>query len=107
MKSFSTVRDTSRGTHSYMEKRRGRRGIEVTRRRRGGTKRGERKLASNHFPVCSPPSRSLRSVHRVSERRDERGKRQRWPGEEIEATWWRKRRDKGGESNQVSNLTPK
>ena len=35
MKSFSTVRDTQRGTQSYMEKRRGRREIEATRRRRG------------------------------------------------------------------------
>ena len=33
-----------------MEKRRGRRDIEVTRRRRGGIKRGKGKLASNHFP---------------------------------------------------------
>ena len=33
MKSFSTVRDTQRGLHSYMEKRRGRREIEVTRMR--------------------------------------------------------------------------
>ena len=41
MKSFSTVRDTWRGTQSYMEKRRGRREIKVTRRRRGGIK-GER-----------------------------------------------------------------
>ena len=39
MKIFSTVRDTQRGTQSYMEKRRGRREIEVT-RRRGGIKRG-------------------------------------------------------------------
>ena len=38
MKSFSTVRDTRRGAQSYMEKRRGRREIEVTRRRRGGIK---------------------------------------------------------------------
>ena len=35
MKSVSTVRDTQRGSQSYMEKRRGRREIEVTRRRRG------------------------------------------------------------------------
>ena len=41
MKSFSTVRDIWRGTPSYMEKRRGRRELEVTRRRRGGIK-GER-----------------------------------------------------------------
>ena len=31
MKSFSTVRDTQRGSQSYMEKRRGRRQIEVIR----------------------------------------------------------------------------
>ena len=41
MKSFSTVRDTWRGKQSYMEKRRGRREIEVTRRRREGIKKGE------------------------------------------------------------------
>ena len=39
MKNFSTVRDTWRGSQSYMEKRRGSREIEVTRRRRGGIKR--------------------------------------------------------------------
>ena len=33
MKSFSTERDTQRGSPSYMEKRRGRREIEVTRMR--------------------------------------------------------------------------
>ena len=33
MKSFSTVRDTQRGSHTYMEKRRARREIEVTRMR--------------------------------------------------------------------------
>ena len=54
MKSFSTVRDTRRGSQSYTEKRRGRREIEVTRRRRGGIKRGESKLASNHFLMCTP-----------------------------------------------------
>ena len=80
MKSFSTVRDTQRGSQSYMEKRKGRRVIEVTRRRRGGIKKGESKLASNHFPVCSPQSGSLRDVHGVTQRREEGGNRQRWPG---------------------------
>jgi len=64
MKSFSTVRGTSRGSQSYMEKRRGRR---VTRRRRGGIKRGESNLASNHFPMCSPQSGPLRDVHGVTQ----------------------------------------
>src|SRR5574341_2550443 len=72
---FSTVRDTQRGTQSYMEKRRGRREIEVTRRRRGGIKKGERKLVSNHFPMCSPQSGSLRDVHGVTQRREEGGGR--------------------------------
>ena len=80
MKSFSTVRDTQRGTQSYMEKRRGRRELEVTRRRRGGIKRVESKLGSNHFPMCSPQSESLRDVHRGTQRREEGGRRQRWPG---------------------------
>ena len=43
MKSFSTVRDTQRGSQSYMEKRRGRREIEMTRKRRGESK-GERPI---------------------------------------------------------------
>ena len=66
MKSFSTVRDTQRGTQSYMENRRGRREIEVTRRRRGRIKRGESNLANNQFPMCSPQPGTLREVHRVT-----------------------------------------
>ena len=38
MKSSSTVRDTQKGSQSYMEKTRGRREREVTRRRRGESK---------------------------------------------------------------------
>ena len=74
MKSFSTVRDTQRGSQCYMEKRRGRTEIEVTRRRRGGIKQGESQLASNHFPVCSPQSGSLRDVQSYTEKR--RGRKQ-------------------------------
>ena len=65
-KRFSTVKDTQRGSQSYMEKRRGRREIEVTRRRRGGIKREESNLASNQFPMCSPQSGTPREVHRVT-----------------------------------------
>ena len=39
-KRFSTVRNIQRGIQSYMEKRTGRTEIEVTRKRRGGIKRG-------------------------------------------------------------------
>ena len=54
VKRFSPVRDTQRGLQNYMEKRRGRREIEVTKRRRVGVKRGETNLAGNQFPKCSP-----------------------------------------------------
>ena len=54
--------------------------MQVTRRRRGGIKRGKSKLASNPFPMCSPQSGPLRDVHRVTQRREEGGRRQRWPG---------------------------
>ena len=37
VKRFSTVRDTERGSQSYMKKRRGRREIEMSRRRKRGT----------------------------------------------------------------------
>ena len=47
VKRFCTVRGTQRGSQSYIEKRRGRKEIEVTRRRGGGIKRGETNLASN------------------------------------------------------------
>ena len=65
VKRFSTVRDTQRGSQSYMEKRRGRREIEVTRMRRQGVKKGENNLASNQFPKCSSPPRTPREIHRI------------------------------------------
>ena len=66
MKRFSTVRNTQRDSKSYMEKRRGRREIEVARRRRGGIKRGESNLGINQIAMCSPQSETLREVHVVT-----------------------------------------
>ena len=77
MKSFSTVRDTQRDSQSNMEKRRGRKEIEVTRMTCGGIKRGGSKLASNHFLMCAPQSEPLRDVHGVIQRREDGGRRQR------------------------------
>ena len=65
VKRFSTVRDTQRGSLSYMEKRRRKREIEVIRRRRVGVKRGETSLASNWFPNSSPHPGTPREIHRV------------------------------------------
>ena len=41
----------------------------MTRKRIRGIKRRESKLVSNHFPMCSPQSGSLRDVHGVTEKR--------------------------------------
>ena len=64
MKRVSTVRDTQRVSQSYIEKRRGMKEIEVTRRRRGGIKREETNL-----PIISSLSvlHSLEhtEIHRV------------------------------------------
>ena len=49
MKSLVTVSDTQRGSQSYVEKIKERREIEVTRRRRGGIKKGERNFSSIQF----------------------------------------------------------
>ena len=63
-----------------MEKRReeGDRGGQEEKR---GIKRGESKLASNNFLMCSPQSRPLRDVQGVTQRREVGGRGQRWPGE--------------------------
>ena len=53
-KRFSPVRDTQRGSQSYMKKRRGRREIEMSRRRKRGNLRRETDLRSCLFPECSP-----------------------------------------------------
>ena len=43
----------------------------MTRSRRRGIRRGESKLVSNDFLMCSPQSGSLRDVHGVTQRREE------------------------------------
>ena len=77
-----------------MEKRRGRREIEVTRRRRGAVKRGETNLAGNQFPKCSPQPETPKEIHKVEKRSGR---------QEIEVTWWTKGRVKRGDSNQASS----
>ena len=99
MKGFSTERDTWRGTQSYMEKKRGKREFEVTRRSRGGIKRGESKLARIHFPMCSPQSGPLRDVHSYTERR--RGSKETEVARRIKGELKRR------ETDLVSNHFPK
>ena len=76
-----------------MEKRRGRREIEVTRRRRGRVKKGESNLASNQFSMWSPQFGTPRVVHRVEKRRGRK---------EIEVTRRRREGIRRGESYLAS-----
>ena len=59
------VWNSQRGSQSNIEKGRGRKEIEVTKRRRGGLKRKETDLASNQFTECSPQPRTHKEIHRV------------------------------------------
>ena len=66
----------------------------MARRIKGGIKRRETDPASNQFPKCSPPSGTHKEIQSWVEKRKGR--------EEIEVTWWRKRRVQSGreESSQ-------
>ena len=99
VKRFSIVRDTQRGSQSYIEKRRGRKEIELTRKRGGEVKRRETNLASNQFPKCSPQPGTPRKIQCEVEKGKGR--------EESKVTWGRKGRVQRGESNQASDHTPK
>ena len=93
VKQFSTARDTQRGSQSYMEKR-GRREIEVTRKRRGGVKKGERNLASNQFPKCL---HSLEHPERFTELHREEKREERVRGDPNEMMLNQKRREQSSQ----------
>ena len=75
----------------------------MTKRRRGVIKRGESKLANNHFRMYSPQSGSLRDVHRVTQRKEQGGRKQRWL-EGLKGGI--KRRETDPASNQVPKYSP-
>ena len=62
---LSTAWNTQRGSQSYIEKRRQRKEIEVTRRRRGEVKKRETDLASNQFPKCFPQPKIPKEIHTI------------------------------------------
>ena len=75
VKRFSTVRDNQRGSQSYMKNKRGRKEIEVSRRRESGTQeerdRSTQLSVSKVFSVAQTPTK----IHRIGlERERERRK---------------------------------
>ena len=87
VKQLSMARNTQRDSQSFTEKRRRSSEIEITRRRKGGVKRGESNLASNQFLKCYPQPGTPRKIQSHVEKI--RGRK------EIEVTWRRKGRVKG------------
>ena len=66
VKRFSPVRDTQRGSQSYMKKRRGRREIEMSRRRKMGTQEERDRSTQFSVPRVFSIAQTPTEVHRVT-----------------------------------------
>ena len=69
VKRFSTMRDTQRGSQSYLKKTRGRKEIEMSRRRNRGTQ--EERDRSTQFSVAQTPT----EIHRIGLGREGGGRK--------------------------------
>ena len=75
VKRFSTVRDTQRGSQSYIKKRRGSREIEMSRRRKGGTQEERDRSMQFSVPKVFSVAQTPTKLHRIRLGREgERGK---------------------------------
>ena len=75
VKRFSTMRDTQRGSQSYMKKRRGRREIEMSRRRKGGTQEERNRSMQLSVPRVFSIAQTPTEVHRIGLRREGEGRK--------------------------------
>ena len=64
-KRFSPVRDTQRGSQSYMKKRRGRREIEMSRRRKWGTQEEKHRSTQLSVPRVFFVAQTPTKIHRI------------------------------------------
>ena len=65
MKRFSPVRDNQRGSQSYMKKRRGRREIEMSRRRKRGTQEERDRSRQFSVPKVFSVAQTPTEIHRT------------------------------------------
>ena len=70
-KRFSPVRDTQRGSQSYMKKRRGRREIEMSRRRKRGTQEERDRSIQVSVPRVFSAAYTPTKIHRSGLGREE------------------------------------
>ena len=65
MKRVSTVRDTQRDSQSYMKRRRGRREIEMSRRRKRGTQEERDRSKQLSVPRVVSVAQTPTEIHRI------------------------------------------
>ena len=65
MKRISTVRDAQRGSQSYMKKRRGRREIEMSRRRKSRTQEERDRSTQFSIPKVFSVAQTPTEIHRI------------------------------------------
>ena len=75
VKRFSSVRDTQRGSQSYMKKRRGRREIEVSRRRERGTQDERDRSTQFSVPKVFSVAQTPTEIHRIGLGREGEGRK--------------------------------
>ena len=75
VKRFSTVRDTHRGSQSYMKKRRERREIEMSRRRKGGTQEERDRSMQFSVPRVFSIAQTPTKIHRIGLAREGGGRK--------------------------------
>ena len=74
-KRFSIVRDNQRGSQSYMKNRRGRKGIEVSRRRERGTQEERDRSTQYSVPKVFSVAQTPTKIHRIGLGREGERKR--------------------------------
>ena len=65
VKRFSPVRDTQKGSQSYMKKRRGRREIEMSRRRKRGIQEERDRSMQLSVPKVFSVAQTSTKIHRI------------------------------------------
>ena len=75
VKRFSTVRDTQRGSQSYMKKRRERREIEMSRRSKRGTQEERDRSTKFSDPKVFSVAQTPTEIHRIGLGREGEGRK--------------------------------
>ena len=65
VKRFSTMRDNQRGSQSYMKRKRGRREIEMSRRRKRGTQEERDRSTQLSVPKVFSIAQTPTKIHRI------------------------------------------